>query len=321
MSPTDPKAPRPGDRDEPVLVELQGRTGNQLFGYALGVAIESRTGRPVRYLADHRDPSHYTLPQILTAPPRLASPDERRRAGIVDGRSLRASLERRARRARRRLPAPLAGTDAAWDEPGPFSFDERVFTLSPPRVLRGYFQNERYFRDVAGPLAATIRLPSLELPDHIDAGLGRTAAVQFRRGDFVGLGWTLPLDFYDRAIDALLAEAELDALVLIGDDRDFLTLAVERYRGRCPSVWSAYDAGDDPLGQLDLLSRCRHAVISNSSYAWWGAWLGDQRIEGQRLVVAPDRWNEAGSPVVDRWVVVSAERGTTAGTRTTIGGR
>jgi hypothetical protein len=46
------------------------------------------------------------------------------------------------------------------------------------------------------------------------------------------------------------------------------------------------------------MSRCRHAVVANSSFSWWGAWLGDNTAS--RLVFAP---TQAGHPITlpERW--------------------
>lgn len=290
----------------PLLVELQGRLGNQLFGYGLGVALAARTGKTVRYIADYRRAGEYVLPQLLTAAPAIASPSDRRRAGLIQGASIYAGVRRRARRLQARGPTRFAQRDQTFTEKNPFEYDERVFTLEPPRILRGYFQSEEYFSDVGQDIIDALVLPEIELPEDVRAGLISTAAVQFRRGDFVGMGATLPLDYYDRALQRLRETMEVGTLLVLGDDRDFVSLAVEHYRREFPTVLDAYDYSKSALGQLNLLAACQHCVISNSSYAWWAAWIGDHRNDGLRVVVAPDRWNELGTPVPDRWVTVSA---------------
>ena len=49
------------------------------------------------------------------------------------------------------------------------------------------------------------------------------------------------------------------------------------------------ETNTEHTGYLDMLlmSRCRHNIISNSSFSWWASWLNDNP---DRLVVAPDKW-------------------------------
>ena len=109
----------------------------------------------------------------------------------------------------------------------------------------------------------------------------------------------LPLDYYDRAMQNLADTVGEPTFVLFGDDPAFVDLFAERAEHRGYSVVSALPLGHDPITQLRLQSECEHAILANSSFAWWGAWLGDRRHGRGRKVIAPAGW---GTRVREHWI-------------------
>ncbi len=112
-------------------------------------------------------------------------------------------------------------------------------------------------------------------------------SVQVRTGtEYVDLGWTPPYGWY-RAAAELLSERVGSVGFVIASDVPLAAAAVVAAfsdlgpAGVLPTI-SAYDT-------IRALGLADHAIVSPSSLAWWGAWLGDHRtsFDDDRIVVAP----------------------------------
>lgn len=174
-----------------------------------------------------------------------------------------------------------------------FRFDpavaNRKFTGS--LSIRGFWQSERYFRDIESilrkDLSWRVEPPSTARDLAAELRASSSVAVHVRHGDnaapTAALG-VLPHGYYDTAMRAISEEISKPAFFVFSDD---ITWA-RRFLGTGPQLVYLSD-GNSGRGSTDLflMASCRHHITANSTFSWWGAWLGKK--EGQ-IVYAPRRY-------------------------------
>lgn len=177
-------------------------------------------------------------------------------------------------------------------------FDANVKKLSDQTYLVGYWQSHHYFSGIANQLTAEF-LPidpcspkSMEISEAID--VNASIALHVRRGDYVSLKsaasfhGALPLSYYMAAVTRVRECVANPKFFVFSDDPEWCRSNLQLGDS---AVFVDHNLGADSWQDLVLMGRCRHHVIANSSFSWWGAWLADQRWGvQQRLVIAPARW-------------------------------
>jgi hypothetical protein len=296
--------------DDPfVVVALQSGLGNQLFQYASALGIATRVGAQLVFDSSLVRPDEHYLPELLGDSYLEVSTRQLRDLGLAN-RGMRAvdvwqrvALGRALDISRGWRGMTVRCVPPGGDAADPARFRPELFFVTPPAYLSGYLQSERYFEDIGDRVAESIRLPA-PLPP-LDVFDGRSVAVSFRRGDYVRLGWALPLGYYARALETVVNTFEDPTLVVFGDDPVFTEMSLA-WVSRFGTAVSAYEYTDDALAQLSLLASCDHAILANSSFAWWGAWLGERRAPNRsRLILAPEQYLRWGDDIVpERWQIV-----------------
>lgn len=279
----------PGERL--IIVRLRGGLGNQMFQYACGRAVSARTGGlltlDLHGLLDRRPRAGFTCRDFELHPFRiridLASPREVSWLGPTLGERLWARLRRQPVRSRRVLRERLPG-----------AFRSAVLTTPGPVLLDGYWQDARYFEDIAGVLREEFRLWQSPVGDAAELEremlAGTSVCVHVRRGDFLNFPEAvLPVEYFRRAhglIRQLVPEA---SFWVYSDDVAWCREALGFLAPRRIVGEDAF--GGSPALHQYLMSCCHHFVVSNSTFSWWAAWLGAH--PGKR-VIAPARWFRSG---------------------------
>jgi hypothetical protein len=155
--------------------------------------------------------------------------------------------------------------------------------------LRGYFQKEKYFSDIRAQLLSELKINytlkrNVVLPEN-------ACSVHVRRGDYVSLATaaahhgTCSVEYYLQAMEMVKAQIPSAHFVFFSDDIDWC----KQTFGHIENIrFMEKQDGMTESEDMIWMSRCRHHIIANSSYSWWGAWLNPSH---EKLVIAPARWN------------------------------
>jgi len=272
-----------------VVSKIVGGIGNQLFCYAAARRLALKNDAPLWldvdfFRSDVNFGREYRLDCFELPPHRI----------LRSRRLLPAKADLYWWRLKRRLAARnlLPGRDCLIEaEPGVFEPRLLDFQVRRATLLDGYWQDERYFADIAPVLRRdlTFRLDldarQRELAARIESS--NAVAVHSRRlhgitpSNPAGASDALDATYYLKAIEAARGRTTRPEFFCFGDDPRWL---MEQWPRNLP-VTLVHNPG--PLGEmidLWLMTKCRHFIIANSTFSWWGAWLG---AAPEKIVIAP----------------------------------
>ena len=262
-----------------ITVILKRGFGNILFQYAVGrhLAIKNNTTlrlNVVHYMKKHdrfakkiiRPLQDFGFTEILYRPPVY-------------------------KRILRRYGLYLPATDKRFYHEKGWGFDPKVLELNDGVYLDGYFQSEKYFKDIEPTIRKDLRLKE---PSFNQEALfykekilnSNSVGIHIRRGDYLHspLHNVCDLNYYAKAIQYIQERLTNPHFFVFSDDiawcrknmkldnSDFIILP---------------DSKNYFIRDFWLLSLCKHTIIPNSTFSWWAAWLNENP---DKIVIGPHRW-------------------------------
>ena len=297
-----------------LIVRLKGGLGNQLFCYAAArrlawandaeLVLDAVTGFKYDYLYQRTYALH-----TFCVPARLA-----------DSREQMEPLGRIRRFIARETSALRPLNRRRYIEQVGVDFDPGILDL---RLQEGktYFdpfgQSERYFHDIRELIQQDLVMsaPAAQLAQDVAALINRSVSVAlhvrwFDNGELPESS-NMSLDYYALAIRRLLEKVDVAHFFLFSDrPQEALAMLSPLLEGQNCTVVEINSAGASTATEFWLMRQCRHFVIGNSTFAWWAAWLGEDRQQGSHIFapgrnvdpqhsvtawgfpgLLPDRWN------------------------------
>lgn len=271
-----------------LIVRVRGGLGNQLFCYAAArrlalvnnaeLVIDHLTGFARdriyrrRYMLDH-----FRISARKATPRERMEPLDRYQRGIAKFLSRRRPFERRK-----------------YIEQEGLDFDGRLLNVKIEGTVRldGLWQSERYFKDVEDVIRDDLTI----VPPRDEINEAMAKLIQSTNGVGVHVRWfhspqkhscafehNLSQEYYRRAIQYVMSRVELPHFFLFSDYPDAARTLLGLPEGITTCI--NHNQGEQyAYADLWLMTHCKHFIIANSTFSWWGAWLAASPL---KIVVAP----------------------------------
>ncbi len=269
--------------EEKIIIKFNGGLGNQMFQWAFGSALEKKTGVKVFFDMSFFE-KKYARPYELN----IFNLDIK----FIKNLWLKLKLKIIWKLRKKLHNKKFLGL-SFYSEPH-FEFDENLFKVKPNTYIEGFFQSEKYFKDIGTEIRADFQfknLPDEENQKLIEKiGTTNSISLHIRRCDYVkkkrykNLYAKCTLDYYKRGVEYIEGKYNNPTLFIFSDDINWV---MENLNLPYESVYVSHNTGNKSYEDMRLMSLCKHNIIANSSFSWWGAWLNDNK---EKIVIAPQKW-------------------------------
>lgn len=272
-----------------IVTRLSGGLGNQIFQYAFGRYLSEKLGTDLKF--DVSDPTlsihhGFELKRIFNIKAEIASPKEI--TGITGVE--RFSVVRKLNKVIGFIPL----SRSKLVEEMRFNYSEEMLTVSDNTLIVGYWQSEKYFIGITEILKQELsfKIPMNQMNVEVASKIinSNSVALHVRRNDFASnakiraVHGLCTSEYYKAAIKLIDQRVECPTYFIFSDD---ISWARENLCIDHPCRFIQHNKGQESFNDMRLMSLCKHNIIANSSFSWWGAWLNSKE---NKIVIAPKSW-------------------------------
>ena len=161
-------------------------------------------------------------------------------------------------------------------------FHYNAIDVADDLTIHGFYQSDKYFNSIREQLLNKYFVPSQTVLDRLSTYEipPNSLGISVRRGDYLMLQenhCVLSTEYYQECINTHF-QNNVDRIYIFSDDIEW-----------CRSIFGdSVNYVQDTVGtQLFLMSKMKHLILSNSTFAWWAAWLSESK---DKMVIAPNNW-------------------------------
>jgi hypothetical protein len=184
-----------------------------------------------------------------------------------------------------------------------FHFDPDFKNIPNSVLLKGYWQTEKYFMDIQEIIHEEFSLKKEAVGKDkvvLDSINGiNSVSLHIRRGDYVKNTYenqilvSSDLDYYQHCVQYIRGRVSDCHFFIFSDDPAWVK---ENLKLEYPVTFVDHNDAKTNYEDLRLMSFCKHNIICNSSFSWWGAWLNKNP---KKIVCAPKKWFSDETKYID----------------------
>ena len=292
-----------------ITVRILGGLGNQLFAYAAArrLAVKNDCDLVIDHVSGFRFDKKYKRTYQLDhfqIPCRKANPSE-----------MMEPFSRVRRYIRKKTNQNKDFFHRDYIQQEVFDFDDRLIDFKPNKniCIEGYWQSENYFKDIEALIRQDLVISSpqdvrnQELVRQITEHKNPVAVHYRYFNEDQSSSDNLSLDYYRQAFERISTMVENPHFFVFSDHPEKV-LQASRLPEEHVTIVSHNRGEDMAFADLWLMQQCRHFIIANSTFSWWGAWLGSQK---DKTIIAPklvkrfgDSWWGFSGLLPETWILV-----------------
>ena len=274
------------------IVRCIGGLGNQMFQYAFYKSLESRYADvkfDISPLKNYKTHNGFELSKVFSVNFCTPSFTERISLSFRSGGFIFRLLRHIYKKKRAK----------EYIEKGLF-YQEDALSTGGNLYYIGYWQSWKYIRNIDNTIKRDFRFDEKKLPESSCEILSKirntnSVSLHIRRGDYLGNPVydhiTTP-DYYNNAIDYIKKNVENPFFFIFTNDPEWCKVNLTLPNSLIVDV----NSGMESYWDMFLMSQCKHNIIANSSFSWWGAWLNEHE---NKIVIAPRKWINEDSANID----------------------
>ncbi|MGN1124601.1 MAG: DUF1796 family putative cysteine peptidase [Candidatus Gastranaerophilaceae bacterium] len=270
-------------KENPIIVKLDGRMANQMFQWAFARSIAIKTGCNIFFDDSKETPklNHFRASrEMVTVDKPLLNKILRK---IIPFRNFRNEVTQLKFKNYKHYVEEMF-----------CKFQPEMLEISAPAHISGFFQSEKYFKNIRRTLIRDFKLieklnnENQKILDKIKST--ESISVHFRRGDYLksrvaNVFGACSESYYQAGIDEIASRIDKKPTIFVFSDD--INWVKENVKFKYDTVYVDANSGKQGYFDLELMKNCKHNIIANSSFSWWGAWLNENP---NKVVVAPKIW-------------------------------
>lgn len=262
-----------------IIMHIMGGLGNQMFEYSLYLKLLS-LGKDVKLDIDsyqvYRQHNGFEISKIFTTKPKIMKPEDIEKfivnyGVMINGRIIKGFTP----------------------EKQILSCDESIYELDNC-YLYGYWASHNYFKDIEDTIRQEFTFKN-QLDERNSRILGEidnsnSVSLHIRRGDYLAPGNTELFvclgntNYYQEAIKIIEDRVMKPKFFIFSNDMEWVK---SNFKINAEVVYVDSNEGEDSYKDMLLMSSCKHNIVANSSFSWWGAWLNKNK---DKIVTIPKKW-------------------------------